>query len=207
MDKTLERKLKELGYISYHQYRKAKHWAAFSKQVRKEVGHCQFCGVKEKDLVSPGYLVVHHKLNRYENLGKETVVDITVFCNKCHDEIHDSMTATRSSYDYKSELAEYAKQIKRQKYITKLEREAMLKISEHIAKFQLVEKVIEIVKFIDVFYIKEEGRPIESLVPSEIILEMKDLFETDELPINTDVLIPSLMCGIEILKEREGVKE
>lgn len=60
----------------YLTYIKSPAWAARRRRALTRAGYrCQLCG-KER------WLHVHH--NRYENLGHEADIDLTVLCKECH---------------------------------------------------------------------------------------------------------------------------
>jgi len=67
--------------MPYDEYLKTEHWQHFKTQACIYYRHtCQLCGNKGFELH------VHHLT--YENRGRETFLDISVLCSKCHLKAH-----------------------------------------------------------------------------------------------------------------------
>lgn len=69
-------------YKEYHKrVLKGSHWKSLKLQAIHRAGNrCQLCNAK-------GRLHVHHRT--YENIGNESLNDLIVLCNDCHEKFHD----------------------------------------------------------------------------------------------------------------------
>ena len=69
-------------YVDYHEYIKSDEWKIRRSMALADARfRCRLCNSKEKTLH------VHHRT--YENLGNETLADLTVLCEVCHSKFHD----------------------------------------------------------------------------------------------------------------------
>ncbi len=64
---------------SYAEYLKSKHWRTKRQEALDYYGSVCTCG-------STSNLQVHHRT--YENLGNESMGDLSVLCKTCHEEHH-----------------------------------------------------------------------------------------------------------------------
>lgn len=72
--------LSNLAEINYQEYLKTKYWKKVRKVMHKTIGRkCELCG-------SDMFIDVHHF--NYNNVGKETLNDLTCLCRSCHGIIH-----------------------------------------------------------------------------------------------------------------------
>lgn len=83
---SIGERLEELGYKSYKEYLKSKHWIKFRKDFLKwYVGlngklFCEFCKSEKK-------LNVHHR--SYRSLGHEKKCEMVLLCEDCHYKVHN----------------------------------------------------------------------------------------------------------------------
>jgi 5-methylcytosine-specific restriction endonuclease McrA len=85
----LERRVKELGYLSYRHYLRSEHWSRVRIRQIKEKGYiCELCKSRNK-------LALHHKT--YERLGAELVEDLQWLCRGCHRKVHNIKKRKRKS--------------------------------------------------------------------------------------------------------------
>ena len=83
-----------VGYESYDDYLKSRHWRSFSKLVRRRECHC--CCMREYGLT------VHHVT--YDRLGRERVDDVVTLCISCHSAVHDLVRNGKSLSTAHTEL-------------------------------------------------------------------------------------------------------
>lgn len=70
-------RLRKLGFRTYEEYLKGRHWRKFSEKNRRK--SCFVCGRTK-------FLEVHH--TTYERLRRELPSDVVTVCKDCHVEIH-----------------------------------------------------------------------------------------------------------------------
>lgn len=70
----------------YETYMASRDWFARRKAALAMQKVCQRCGAHD-------HLEVHHR--SYENLGRETLDDLEVLCDECHDREHEKPRADR----------------------------------------------------------------------------------------------------------------
>lgn len=90
---SLSLKLRRLGYRSYAEYLRGKHWQLLRanwipRATRDGSTVCEFC-------FRPGRLALHHRT--YKRLGREFAADLHLICSDCHDEIHETFKNGRWS--------------------------------------------------------------------------------------------------------------
>lgn len=92
---------KELGYKTYQDFLKSKHWELKKTQVFATQKQCFVCKTGLD-------LNVHHKT--YSRLGDEKLTDLVILCQPCHKKVHEFHKAHKRLSLYKAT----------QTYITKI---------------------------------------------------------------------------------------
>lgn len=82
-------RLADLGFTSYDEYLSSEHWRAFKEKYRASVRpmRCAICQC--------GPIQLHH--HSYDNLGNESVWDVTPLCHDHHKEVHQWLAARKKS--------------------------------------------------------------------------------------------------------------
>ena len=93
MSKAFFARLKDLGFSSYADYLRSRHWMEFRKRfyrsnrIKKMVAlrgniFCEFCCGSDVPLE------LHHRT--YKRLGRELNYDVVLLCRNCHQTIHQN---------------------------------------------------------------------------------------------------------------------
>ena len=68
----------------YKTYIQSEGWKAVTKFLKRSMDYrCQVCGQKGSEYT----LHIHH--NNYNNLGQESIKDLIVLCEECHQKFHN----------------------------------------------------------------------------------------------------------------------
>jgi len=90
-DKKEKIVVKKKDKVDYYEYIKSEKWKMLRNLCLVEYEYtCQLCNRKPKKL---NQLHVHHK--DYSNLGNETIKDLILLCDKCHNKFHGNKKSSR----------------------------------------------------------------------------------------------------------------
>ena len=68
----------------YKSYLQTKHWKQLRREVYELYNHeCVRC----HDIIPLTYANIHHR--KYKNLGRESIKDLILYCNRCHTIVHN----------------------------------------------------------------------------------------------------------------------